>query len=622
MRTRSSSNLIVEPVTIPKRRNRTRSKQIVEPEFRTIVETLVTTMADARTMSELLQAPTEGYGDAIVIPPILADNFELKVGLLQLVTTSQVHGFERNDPHDHIRWFNKITSTLKQQILKNDTTNFQQRFDESFGEAWDCFKELLCKWPHYGFSKLHQIDTFYNALTQSNQDSLNAAAGGNFLNRTPRDALTIIENKSKVLISRNKPIVSKVSTTTSSPSVSPNVNALTEIIKELVILNKATQQATIKAIEETCVTCGRPIPYYECLATGGNTFDAFAVVGTYNQGGSGTRTGGDKGQGAIYNFADALLHVLKFASTFKSLLSNKEKLFELASTPLNKNCSAMLLKKLPKKLRDPDKFLIPCDFLELEECLALADLCASINLMPLSVWKKLSLPKLTPTHMTLELTNRSVAYLIGVAEDVFVKVGKFHFPADFVVVDYDFNPRVPLILRRPFLRTARALIDVHGKELTLRVNDEAITFKVRHTLRYSRNYYEESVNQINVIDVACEEYAQEVLGFLDSSTSGNPTLSDPIVATYSPSFTPFEGSDFIWEEIETFLRTPDELSTLDDDFDPEGDIALIEKLLNENPSSNLPPMKNEYLKQVDVTMTKPSIEEPSELELKDLPPHL
>nr|GEY93866.1 reverse transcriptase domain-containing protein [Tanacetum cinerariifolium] len=118
-------------------------------------------------------------------------------------------------------------------------------------------------------------------------------------------------------------------------------------------------------------------------------------------------------------FVDALLHMPKFASTFKSLLSNKENLFELASTPLNKNSSAVLLKKLPEKLRDPDKFLIPCNFSELEECLALADLGASINLMPLSAWNKLLLTKLNPTRMTLELANRSVVYPIGVAEDVF-----------------------------------------------------------------------------------------------------------------------------------------------------------------------------------------------------------
>ncbi|GKE41322.1 reverse transcriptase domain-containing protein [Tanacetum coccineum] len=173
----------------------------------------------------------------------------------------------------------------------------------------------------------------------------------------------------------------------------------------------------------------------------------------------------------------------------------------------------MLLKKLPEKLGDPGKFLIPCDFPELDECLALTDLGARINLIPLSVWKHLSLPELTSIRMTLELANRSTVTPSGVAEDVFIKVGKFYFLADFVVVDYEVDPRVPLILGRHFLRTARALIDVHSEEMTLRVNDEAITFKVGHTSRYSRNYYDETVHQVNVIDVACVEYAQEVLEF-------------------------------------------------------------------------------------------------------------
>ncbi|GKB32957.1 reverse transcriptase domain-containing protein, partial [Tanacetum coccineum] len=180
------------------------------------------------------------------------------------------------------------------------------------------------------------------------------------------------------------------------------------------------------------------------------------------------------------SFADALLHMPKFASMFKSILNNKEKLFDLAKTPMNENCSAVILKKLPEKLRDPGKFLIPCDFPKLVECLALADL------------------------------DRLTTSPSSIAKDVFVKVGKFHFPVDFVVIDYVVDPRVPLILRRPFLRMARALIDVYGEELTLRVDDEAITFKVGQTLRYSYNDAV-SINRIDVIDVACEEYAQEVL---------------------------------------------------------------------------------------------------------------
>ncbi|GJY92471.1 reverse transcriptase domain-containing protein [Tanacetum coccineum] len=329
-----------------KRGNRRRSKQIVKPELRTIVETPVATMADTHTMSELLQAPIEGYEDAIVLPAILAKYFELNVRLLTLVTLSQFLGFERDDPHSHIRWFYKINSTLKCKNvphdaitlmlfpfslegaawiwlekerprsihkwedlvskfvnyffppskttnLKNDITNFQQRFDETFREAWDRFKDLLRKCPHHGFSELHQIDTFYNALTQSDQDSLNAA-GGNLLNRTPRDALSIIENKSKVRTSRNKLVVSKVSdTTSSSPAYLLEITALTDAIKAMLLQNKTPSPAPVKAIEETCVTCGGPHPYYECLATDGNTFNASAATGTYNQGGSGYRPQGE-----------------------------------------------------------------------------------------------------------------------------------------------------------------------------------------------------------------------------------------------------------------------------------------------------------------------------------------
>nr|GEW65193.1 reverse transcriptase domain-containing protein [Tanacetum cinerariifolium] len=151
----------------------------------------------------------------------------------------------------------------------------------------------------------------------------------------------------------------------------------------------------------------------------------------------------------------------------KALLSNKEKLLELENIPLNKNCSAVILKKLPEKLGDPGKFLIPCGFCELK-CKSLADLGASINLIPLSVWKKLGLPELISTRMTLELANRAICTPAGIARDLFVSIGKFTFPADFVIVDYESDPKVPLILGRPFLRTARALIDVHGEEMILR----------------------------------------------------------------------------------------------------------------------------------------------------------
>nr|GFA85181.1 reverse transcriptase domain-containing protein [Tanacetum cinerariifolium] len=248
--------------------------------------------------------------------------------------------------------------------------------------------------------------------------------------------------------------------------------------------------------------------------------------------------------------------------------------------------------KLPEKLGDPDKLFIPCDFPEFDECLALGDLGASINLMSLSIWKKLSLPELTSTQIILKIVDRSMTRPTGIAEDVFVKVGKFHFPTDFVVVAYVVDPRDPLILRRPFLRTVRDLTDVYGKELTLRVDDEAIAFKVGQTSKYSYNDAE-SINRIDVIDVACEEYVQEVLGFSDNSKSGNPTpISDLIIALFSPSLTPFEGGDFILEKIEACLISKSIPPGIDDtNLNLEGEIRLLEELLNNDPSLSLLPLK-------------------------------
>ncbi|GJV03932.1 reverse transcriptase domain-containing protein [Tanacetum coccineum] len=161
------------------------------------------------------------------------------------------------------------------------------------------------------------------------------------------------------------------------------------------------------------------------------------------------------------SFADALLHMPKFAPMFRKLLNNKDKIIGLIKSLVNENCSAVILKKFLERLGDPSRFLIPCDFPEIDECLALADLGASINLMPLSVWEKLNLPDLTKTRMILELANQMISTPIGIAEDVFMKVGTFLFPADFVVVDYIADPRVPLILERPFLREVTKLYDVH-----------------------------------------------------------------------------------------------------------------------------------------------------------------
>ncbi|GKF47950.1 reverse transcriptase domain-containing protein, partial [Tanacetum coccineum] len=195
----------------------------------------------------------------------------------------------------------------------------------------------------------------------------------------------------------------------------------------------------------------------------------------------------------------------------------------------------------------------------------------------------------------------------GLAKDVYVKVGKIHFPTDFVVVDFETNPLVPLILGRSFLKTSRALIDVYGEEITLRVNNKAITLNLDQTTRYSSTN-DKSVNRIDIIDEVCEEYAPELLGFSNKSSGGNPTLtSEP------PT------SEFILEEIEAYLKDDSISLEIDHaDCDPEGDIFFIEKLLNNDPFQ-LPPVD---LKQGEIIKAKSSMEEPPELELKDLPSHL
>nr|GEZ08360.1 reverse transcriptase domain-containing protein [Tanacetum cinerariifolium] len=274
------------------------------------------------------------------------------------------------------------------------------------------------------------------------------------------------------------------------------------------------------------------------------------------------------------SFADALVHRTKFAPMFKKLLNNKDKLIELTKTPLNENCSAMVLKKLPEKLGDPRRFLIPCDFSEFENCLALADLGASINLMPLSIWKKLRLPTLNDTKMVLELANRTILKPTGVAENVFVKVGKFYF-LDFVVLDFIADPRVPFILGRPFLRTAHALMDVYEGEIILRHDEQSWTLKCGDTASISYNNFE-LLNKVDLIDATCKEYSD--------------ACKVPIVKSSSPTLTPFGECDFFLEEIKDFLSDDsNEIEIEDSEFDMEGEILLIENFLNEDPFQ-FPPM--------------------------------
>nr|GEU88796.1 hypothetical protein [Tanacetum cinerariifolium] len=755
MQNRSSSRFVSNPSSNPtpstnpnlKGHNRRHLKQRIEDFNLEELSPPIVTMADQRTMAQLLKAPTESYKDAIVVPAIIADNFVLKHGLLTLVQNKH--------------------------------------------KAWDRFKYLLQACPHHGFLELHQLDTFYNALNSKYQDSLNSAVGGNFLDKMPRECLAIIESKSKVCYSYNKPVVAKVSTNTSTFGISPDVAKLKDMVKALLLDKKDQSLAPMKAVEESCVTCGGntnyrpsmmsnqirppgfpPVPnnqnvqrnnqnHFILNQNQGNNFNQGPVYQppvfqplTYqdpayqapapqtqgvlkedfsayfkandavmrymqtqgqnmqnrltnltdlitkfvNSNSASTLSSGTLPSNTIANprsdlkaittrseatkdtvnptnngstedvqpqvvqsefpvltskpvtspiyepvivpvsaskpnpktsipypsrrndernrkkannqidkfyqifkdmsfkisFADALICMPKFASTLKALIGNKEKLSEMARTSLNEHCFVVLQKKLPEKLGDPGKFLIPCDFPSMAECLSLADLGASINLMPFSMWKRLSLPDLTPTCMTLELVDRSISRPVRVAEDVYVKVGLFYFPADFVVVDFDADPRVPLILERSFLKTRRALIDMFEGELTLRVGKEAITFNLDQTSRYSTNYSDMTTKRIDVIDMACEY-------------------------------------DFLLEEVDAFLAVEDDPTSpkfYQPYLDPEGDILLLEAFLHDDPSSPLPnqgnylPEVRKELKICEAISDKSSVDEPPEAELKNLPPHL
>nr|GFB31584.1 hypothetical protein [Tanacetum cinerariifolium] len=233
-------------------------------------------MANQRTMAQFLQAPTEGYEDAIVVPAIIADNFELKHDILTLGAARI--WLEKEPPRSIFTWDDLVSKFINQFFppskttnLRNEITNFQQRFDESFNEACDKFKDLLRVCPHHGFSELHQLDTFYNVLNSKDQDSLNSAAGGNFLDKMPRECLAIIESKSKVHYLRNKPVVAKVSMNTSTSGISPDVAELKDMVKPLLLDKKSQNQApaTVKAVKESCVTCGGAHSYQNYPATDG-----------------------------------------------------------------------------------------------------------------------------------------------------------------------------------------------------------------------------------------------------------------------------------------------------------------------------------------------------------------
>ncbi|GJZ69075.1 reverse transcriptase domain-containing protein [Tanacetum coccineum] len=540
-------------------------------------------MADNRTMAQMLQAPIEGYEDAI--PPINANNFELKQTLINLVQSNQFTG--KQDPHNHLRFFNKVTSTFrhpevpnttiklllfpfslegeartwldkepprsiltwddlvskfinqffppsKTTYLRNKITTFYQEPNETFNEAWERFKELLRQCPHHGFSELHQLDTFYNSLNTNDQDALDSAAGGNFLDKMPRDGLAIIESKSKVRYSRSRAIEQRASTNAPLSTSSPSNNSF-EI--QQIWWPRLLEAKMKKSSKSNRTKNNTSVSNYAIYNKSGKTLEEPStplvptpiVSNPQKEPEQNPETSTEKVQNPnLENTAqvpppeeeesifmeipkpkakktvnvetqelnspkpmsyqsklpypermkvrendkpsaqhsrflkmfkqlrleiglkDALVEMPKFNKWLNSLLRNKEKLEEIAITTVNAECSAIIMNKVPEKLEDSGKFLIPCALQELDRTSALADSGASINLLPYSISKNLGLEALTPTRMTLELANRSITHPMGIAEDVVVRVDG------------------------PFLRTAKALIDLYEETLTLRVGKEEL----------------------------------------------------------------------------------------------------------------------------------------------------
>nr|GEZ15289.1 reverse transcriptase domain-containing protein [Tanacetum cinerariifolium] len=594
MHTRRSYFPIKTNVTILRRCQRKQNSNIVEPELRTIVE-----MADNHTMAEMLQAPIEGYEDAIVVPPINANNFKLKQTLINLVQSNQFTG--RQDPHNHLRFFNKVTSThpevlntmiklllfpfslegeartwldkepprsilmwedlvskfinqffppSKTTYLRNEIINFLQKPNKTFNEAWEHFKDLLRQCPHHD-----KLDIRMSRFEKSLNDMK-----ASFV--TPTAPIKAVEEDFQKKF-KQKQDDFQTQMMNFMQNLYNNKASSSSFLPSNTIPNPRNEAKAITTRSGISYD-GSPIPPPVVEIEPGATKDTELASTEDIQPPSVQVPEKDKEQ------IDKPVAVLKSKANlpYPSRLA-KEKL--------------LVLKKLPKKLGDLGRFLIPYDFLEFDNCLALADLGASVNLMPLSIWKKLRLPTLNDTKMVLELADITISKPTGVAENVFVKVGKFYFPADFVVLDFIADPRVPLILGRPFLSTAHALIAVYEGEIILRHDEKSLTLKCDDTPSISYNNFE-SLNKVDLIDATSDAFI----------AIDDELISSEIDATY---------------------------------YDPEGDILILEALLNSDPK----PLPNQGgyfhevhkdLKVIEQKEEKSSNDKPPKVELKDLPPHL
>nr|GEZ45145.1 reverse transcriptase domain-containing protein [Tanacetum cinerariifolium] len=408
----------------------------------------------------------------------------------------------------------------------------------------------------------------------------------------PRECLSIIESKSKVRYSRSRTTDSRANTnaplsyslpSNSLPSNSFDLQQIVASLDDKLDIRMNRFEKSPNDMKNSFVTPTAPIKAVEELAKEKIHEKDDILAGKFME---------------IFrdlhfelSFADALVHMPKFALMFKKLLNNKNKLIELTKTPLNENCSAVVLKKLPEKLGDPGRFLIPCNFLEFDNCLALADLGASINLMPLSISKKLKLPTLNDTKMVLELADKTISKPTGVVENVFVKVGKFYFPADFVVLDFIADPRVPLILGRPFLSTAYKVkqinkidfidargIDFVSEEIENFLNDGSIPFGVED----SPFNMEEDILFLESLREHADYINRMEMLFTIKPRPHPSTYANTNVESFSSFPIPIQESKSHLEEIDVVTITNDVLPPSVDNDDSDGEVDAVDVLHVDN----------------------------------------
>ncbi|GJY17804.1 reverse transcriptase domain-containing protein [Tanacetum coccineum] len=576
MRTRSSSNLVGETSTNPKRRNRRRSKQTVEP-F-SLEENPVVTMADQRTMEQLLQAPTEGYGMRFTKAHSSSSTPHFRT-LTALADIVKALVLQRSPPPASVKAVEEICLTCGgphpyYQCLATDGNVFLEYRDNIQGyvsAAAVNYNQGNTRYRPQGVADQIRAPGFAQPNVQNNQNRFNQRGNnqGNPIYQAPVQQTQVapsneLSNYKKMIDTNIKAMQNQINNvknelrnemqTSIQTLMSNQTNELKNMMASFFQMNTASSSGT------------GPLPSNTIANPRG---DLKAIT---------TRSGVSYDGPPIPPPSSSLPKVVeRVPEVTKDTVQPSTKNIQPPVVQTQVLIDEPVVAPKPKptipypsrvnkqKLREKDDKLALNYLKFYDDALSpppLADLGASINLMPLSIWKKLSLPELTPTQMILELADRLTTRPAGIAKDVFVKVGKFHFLTDFVVADYVVDPWVPLILERPFLRTGRALIDVYGEELTLRHDDEAVTFKV------------------------------------EISTSGNPT-SELIISTSSPTLTPFGDSDFLLEETDAFLAIEDDSISpeIDDSYyDSEGDIQPKTK--------------------------KSSIDDPPELELKDLPSHL